>query len=351
LEGTAIRNSGVSVIVPVYNAALSLPRCLDSIISQDPRPAEVIVINDGSTDGTAAVAESYIPMIRYIEQENRGQGAARNAGLKQASGEFIAFLDADDYWLPGFTDTTTAFLREHPEPIAVSVGQVIKLWGRKDRIRPALLQTPDAPRQPMVLDDFFGFWARHDHIRTGSNIIRHAAIQQAGFQREDLRISQDLEYWGYMATFGKWGFIPEIFFVSDGAAAASVHGWTAKYAKRRRLCPTVEQWEARIAPRLHESQWPAFRMVRARVAASFAHSRILAGDDAAASHIVGKHGAEFAHNWKNKTLCAGARGGILGWKIVCNLLRLREGTKSRLMVLTESLKNSPGQVMRKTNPS
>ena len=339
------------MIVPVYNAALSLSRCLDSIISQEPKPAEVIVVNDGSTDNTAAVAERYGPRIEYIEQRNQGQGAARNTGLQMAQGEFVAFLDADDYWLPGFLQAATSFMREHREPIAVSAGQIIKLWGKKDRIRPALLALPDAPRQPMVLDDFFGFWARHDHIRTGSNIIRRRVIEAAGYQREDLRISQDLEYWGFLATFGKWGFIPSIYFVSDGTAAATAQGWAAKYRARRRLCPTVEQWEARIRPRLAEKDIAAFHVVRARVAASFAHSRILAGDDASAAGIVRKYGQEFAPSWRNETLVLGANGGQLRWKLVCNLLRLRENTKSKLMVLTESLRNTPRQILRRTSPS
>ncbi len=92
----------VTVIVPAYNVATSLDRALESVFSQTVRPARVIVINDGSTDGTANVAASYRDRITYLEQENAGQGAARNAGLELATSEFVTFLDADDYWLPKF---------------------------------------------------------------------------------------------------------------------------------------------------------------------------------------------------------------------------------------------------------
>jgi len=121
---------GVSVIVPVYNCAGSLPRCIESALSQDPAPSEVIVVNDGSTDNVREVAAGYGNRIVYLEQANQGQGAARNAGLRVASGRYVAFLDSDDYWLPGFIRACVSFLEAHPEAIAVSTGQRIKTWGK-----------------------------------------------------------------------------------------------------------------------------------------------------------------------------------------------------------------------------
>ena len=126
-----MKENSVSVIIPAYNVEYSLNHCIESVLAQNPKPKEIIVINDGSTDNTAKVAKSYRDKITYIEQENLGQGAARNAGLKIAKGEFIAFLDADDYWLPGFLITCVDFLIKNPKAAAVNTAYIIKKWGRK----------------------------------------------------------------------------------------------------------------------------------------------------------------------------------------------------------------------------
>lgn len=95
----------VSVIVPAWNVAHLLPRCLDSLLAQSHRPLEIIVIDDGSTDGTATVMRDYHerhPEVHLISQPHRNVGPARNAGLSVARGEYIGFVDADDWVEPDF---------------------------------------------------------------------------------------------------------------------------------------------------------------------------------------------------------------------------------------------------------
>ena len=89
----------VSVIVPVYNGEKYLREALESVFEQDYSPFEVIVIDDGSTDDSARIAQSFA--VRYVYQENQGPAAARNKGIEIATGGFIAFIDQDDTWLPG----------------------------------------------------------------------------------------------------------------------------------------------------------------------------------------------------------------------------------------------------------
>ena len=93
----------VSVIVPVYNVAKYLPQCLDSLAAQTLKNIEIVLINDGSTDSSSEILRDYIarcPTFRLIEQENKGSSEARNTGLKVATGEFIGFVDADDWVEP-----------------------------------------------------------------------------------------------------------------------------------------------------------------------------------------------------------------------------------------------------------
>src|SRR3982074_3555445 len=98
-NGSVVNTPLVSVIVPVYNGERFLAETLQSIINQQYRPLELIVIDDGSTDQTARIATS-VSEVRYFYQRNQGVANARNAGLAAARGELIAFLDADDLWQP-----------------------------------------------------------------------------------------------------------------------------------------------------------------------------------------------------------------------------------------------------------
>ncbi len=91
----------VSVIIPAYNCASTVAETLDSVLEQDHRKTEVIVVNDGSTDNTLEVLRGYADRVRIIDQPNAGPPAARNAGIRAATGEYIAFLDADDVWVQG----------------------------------------------------------------------------------------------------------------------------------------------------------------------------------------------------------------------------------------------------------
>jgi hypothetical protein len=182
-----------------------------------------------------------------------------------------------------------------------------------------------------MLDDFFGFWADQDHIRTGAAVIRRSVVECAGYQRADLRISQDVEYWGYLATYGKWGFIPEPLWIGAPMIAAKAKGWQNRYRIRRRLCPTVEQWEERIVPRLQKQDWPGFLKVRGRVAAGYALNKILAGDDTGSRKIATKYGTDMPITLYTKLMNLGNRSSWIGWKMICHLLRLREKAKSSLI--------------------
>lgn len=91
----------IAVVIPVHNGAAFLAEAIDSALAQSDLALDVLVVDDGSTDDSAAIATRYAPRVRLIRQENRGAAAARNAGVDATTGNFIAFLDADDVWYPG----------------------------------------------------------------------------------------------------------------------------------------------------------------------------------------------------------------------------------------------------------
>lgn len=107
----------VSVVVPTYNRAPLIRQALDSIVAQTFSDYEIIVVDDGSTDQTAKLVEDRPEPIRYFRQEHRGVAAARNHAIRVASGEFVAFLDSDDVWLPDFLSEIVAALDAQPDAL------------------------------------------------------------------------------------------------------------------------------------------------------------------------------------------------------------------------------------------
>ncbi len=105
----------VSIIIPTYNRIEPLKRALDSVFKQTVSDYEVIVVDDGSNDGTAEMLQTLYPNVNYIFQQNKGVSSARNKGLEKAAGDWIAFLDSDDEWLPEKLQRQLNLLQAHPE--------------------------------------------------------------------------------------------------------------------------------------------------------------------------------------------------------------------------------------------
>ncbi len=120
----------ISVIIPSYNRAHVLDRAIQSVLGQTTPAQEVIVVDDGSGDDTAAMMTERFPQCRYIKQDNRGVSAARNTGINAAHGEWLAFLDSDDEWLPGKLAAQRELLRQHTE---IQICHTEEIWIRNGR--------------------------------------------------------------------------------------------------------------------------------------------------------------------------------------------------------------------------
>ncbi len=127
-------NPWVSVIIPTYNRCWILKEAIDSVLSQKFTNFEVIVVDDGSTDATNALLPTYGEQITTICQKNKGVSAARNVGISQARGSYIAFLDSDDMWLPEKLSCQHDFFQSHPEAL---ICQTDEIWIRNGvRVNP-----------------------------------------------------------------------------------------------------------------------------------------------------------------------------------------------------------------------
>jgi glycosyltransferase involved in cell wall biosynthesis len=172
----------VSVVIPAYNAAAQIENAIDSVLAQSMPPMEIIVVDDGSTDDTAKLVARRYPQIILIRQENQGCGPARNTGCRIARGEWLAFLDADDEWLPEKLEKQLTRTRD-PEVAVISARATTK-----DGIG---LGTEIA---------FTTLWHRNVLI-VSSTLVRRAAFEAAGgFWTE--RYCEDYHLWLRLAGAG-----------------------------------------------------------------------------------------------------------------------------------------------------
>ena len=191
---------GISVVIPAYQAQNVLRRAIDSVLRQTLPPQEIIVVDDGSTDGTRQIVEEYGPRLRYLHQENQGASTARNTGVLAASCEWIAFLDADDEWLPERLSRQVRLLEESPELNWVTGNFYRCLCRRGHR------QTPDmTSRQKQKALDFLNgkpifdsYFTAHRYNAMGCTdtmLIRRRLLLEAGLFLPGQKRINDVDLW------------------------------------------------------------------------------------------------------------------------------------------------------------
>ena len=220
----------VSVILPTYNGAPTLRRAVDGALRQTGCELDIVVIDDGSTDETSSVLEQYRSQVRVIRQANGGVASARNAGIEAAQGDFLAFLDSDDEWLPGKLEKQLALFVEEPELDVVYCGAMyVTTEGRQCPVTPVYL------RGPAVLSRF-GFG---NFVTTSSVVARSACFQNRAMRfPNDLRLGEDYAMWLRLASCG-FRFAP----VPETLVRYLVGGNPAKYpaAEYRRFFDHLER--------------------------------------------------------------------------------------------------------------
>ena len=313
----------VSVVIPVYNAGALIKRCLDSILAQKGGCSyEVLLVDDGSTDDSVAIIKSYENQcFKVFCQENAGPAKARNKGLQEAKGRYVAFIDADDYWEDTFFEKTVGFLDAHHECIAVTVGQR-HLTVSGDHLAPACLGDY---KEPIVLENFFAFWGTWMHVCTGSIMIRKVYAEKTGGQRADLRITEDLEFWALLATYGKYGFIPEVLFTSDGTdVIRDQKGWLKKMQIRWTNAPSIAEWERRIVsnqPALETDE--DYLTARGSISRNLTYCQLLSGRTSMARREAKRYGRYFTKDAIGKLMNM-AKWTPVTWWLLCKLLKYRE---------------------------
>lgn len=186
----------VSVVIPAYNYAQYLPAAVDSVLAQDYPAREVLVIDDGSTDDTAEKMRKYGERIRYIRQDNAGLSAARNRGIAESRGAFIAFLDADDLWEPGKLSCAMAIFQGRGKRLGIvaSRGQKIDAAGNSLPVKDL---SGGVDREISVTDLLVS-----NRFSPSSVVVRQECFTQCGDFDRHLRSSEDRDMWIRIAAAG-----------------------------------------------------------------------------------------------------------------------------------------------------
>ena len=192
--------SDISVVIPLYNKEKEIARTLRSVLAQTSQPLEIIVVDDGSTDGSAArVEEIGSPLIRLIRQENRGVSATRNRAMQEACGEYAALLDGDDTWEPGYLAEIERLIAAYP-----GCGAYATSFNVDDGHR---LTPGDTPQTEGVVDFFTEALSHYVLIPSSTTLRREPALSLGGFP-EGMRMGEDQYLWTKLARTSPVCFSP-----------------------------------------------------------------------------------------------------------------------------------------------
>jgi glycosyltransferase involved in cell wall biosynthesis len=179
----------VSAVIPAYNAQQHIQRAVNSVLNQTRPVHEIIVVDDGSTDNTPTLLAEYGDQIINIRQTNAGASIARNTGIERASGNWIAFLDADDQWLPPLVETLVKTLADHPELVwAYGNYWFVSNSGQRKR----LAFQPPPPSYNNVIQDYLMVHSRYC-IRTSASIINKSVLCDSGLFLPEQKWVQDTD--------------------------------------------------------------------------------------------------------------------------------------------------------------
>jgi glycosyltransferase involved in cell wall biosynthesis len=173
----------ISVVIPAYNAALFIAEAIESVFQQEGCHLEVVVVDDGSTDGTAGIAGSFAG-VTVVTRQNGGSGAARNSGLREVTAPYIAFLDADDVWPTG---RMNALIEALSADLDAVFGQAAQFGAERAETAP----------QPALLP--------------GTMLIRREACERIGEFQEDVKVGEFVDWWARAEEAGvRWTQIPHV---------------------------------------------------------------------------------------------------------------------------------------------
>jgi glycosyltransferase involved in cell wall biosynthesis len=193
----------VAVVLPCYNVERYLQRALDSVLVQTFRNFHVYAVDDGSVDRTVRILQSNSHRCSFVSQSNAGPAAARNRAIGMSDSEFVAFLDADDEWLPSKLEKQLALLKQDATLGMVCSGCVA---ADTEGERPTIFES----RGRLVFGKLFQTLVRDCFVFTPTVILRRRCLEETGLFNETLAVSEDFNLWLRIAARWRIAFLPEV---------------------------------------------------------------------------------------------------------------------------------------------
>lgn len=206
----------ISVVIPMFNSEESIERALDSVVNQSFRAYEIIIINDGSTDGSLAIVENYRKkspdtVLKIVSQGNSGVSKARNAGMRAASGDYIALLDADDEWLPNKLEMQMNVLEQHGDIDFLGCarnGEVLKIfWKEINSLHKATVRELLIKMYP----------------QTSTAIFKRSLFVQLGGYNEDMTHAEDGHLWITYCAGANFYYMPDSLVITGSGKPSFGH--------------------------------------------------------------------------------------------------------------------------------
>ena len=189
----------VSVVIPTYNRKNIIPRAIESVLNQTYKNFEIIIVDDGSTDGTIDfLTNQYDSKLKCVLQKNQGASSARNRGINEAKGKYIAFLDSDDEWVASKLETQMAFLEKNPE-IALLCGKTY----RSDDIKKT-----NSYLTKKIIGNLFTTLYSHSFVSTPTVIVKKNILDQVGGFDINYKSAEDFDLWLKITHDYKCAFLP-----------------------------------------------------------------------------------------------------------------------------------------------
>ena len=223
----------ISVVIPAYNRAATIGRAIASVSKQTVAPHEIIVVDDGSDDATAEVVKTYDGVL-LLRQNHQGVSAARNNGAMMSEGEWIAFLDSDDAWMPDKLEKQIRFHETHPE---LPISYTDERWIRNGK------EVPVAAKFAKYEGDIFERCLDDCIVAPSSVMVKKVFFDRFGGFDESFEVCEDYELWLRMAHETPFGLIGEKLIVKYG-------GHADQLSRRYRA---MDRWRVRALEKLREN--------------------------------------------------------------------------------------------------
>ena len=207
MSSSGLAVPAVTVVIPTFNRSEHVVEAVQSVLDQTFRDFELVVVDDGSTDDTAARLARFEGQLRLIRQCNRGPSAARNLGIRETQSPFLAFLDSDDLWLPRKLEKQMAWMADHPNRLICYTDEI---WIRRGvRVNPRKIHHKHG-------GTIFAHSLRLCIVSPSSVLMRRSFFDRVGCFDESLPVAEDYDLWLRAAVHLRFGFLAEPLIVKRG---------------------------------------------------------------------------------------------------------------------------------------